>query len=164
MSLSEVIEEYIRRNGGMGEPEAFETFLQQERIRAWVGGDTGRRERLHREFTRVWATLHPPSTPSKPARSEATTVQVDVRRPSVSSPARRLQVLCAACNRLEVWSQDGAIECRSCGRTYDNFLDLIPVKPVGPFAFVFGEGAEGWLTAGGIVALLLALYGVMRWV
>ena len=42
--MSEVIEEYIRRNSGMQESVAFEAFLQQDRIKAWVGTDESRKD------------------------------------------------------------------------------------------------------------------------
>lgn len=180
--MSEVIEEYIRRSSGMNEEAAFEGFLQQDRIKAWVGTDTSRRERLHREFTRVWASLHPPSTPSrqgslhkeKPAQVAA--VPITVRReeaPAVvevppqpklqTGPPRRLQVLCPVCSHMEVWLQGGDIACRHCGREFADMLTLIPVKAVGPFTYMFGEGIEGVLKAAGVVAGLALLYVVLRW-
>lgn len=58
MSVSEVIENYIRRHPGVPEKEAFEGFLLEDRIKTWVGGDDGRRERLRKEFGRVWGGMH----------------------------------------------------------------------------------------------------------
>lgn len=182
--MSEVIEEYIRRNTGMREEEAFQSFLQQDRIKAWVGTDEGRKDRLRREFTRVWQTLHPPMTTGRPAaeRSRPQPVEpvaVEVRRPTPAAapapaapappvahagPAKKLQVLCPTCGKLDVILQGGVISCRTCSHRYENMLELIPVKPVGPFSFLFGEGWKGAAVAVGIVAALLALYGVLRWV
>lgn len=181
--MSEVIEEYIRRNGGMRETEAFEGFLQQDRIKAWVGADDARKERLRREFSRVWTSLHPPSTPSRPgtsARPERdATVQVEMRRAiparpveapptpapvvqKVRIPPRRLTLLCPNCSRMDVWVDDNVIGCRSCHRAYEDMLTLVPVKPLPPFAFVFGEGWKGWATAGGVAVGIAALYLLLR--
>jgi hypothetical protein len=63
-----------------------------------------------------------------------------------------------------VWLQGGTLSCRSCGTVYDDMLSLVPVRPVGPFAYLFGEGVKGILTATGIGLLLLAVYGVLKWV
>jgi hypothetical protein len=59
---------------------------------------------------------------------------------------------------MEVWAEGSLVRCRGCGHGYDNMLDLIPVRQVGAFAFVFGEGAAGWLAAGGVAILLILLY------
>lgn len=184
--MSEVIEEYIRRNSGMSEDAAFEAFLAQERIKAWVGSDPSRRERLRREFARMWTSLHPPSTTSRQGtlvrEARVEPVQVEVRaeapRPAEPRPAptpappqpklrtgppRRLQVMCPVCSHTEVWLQEGIIQCRHCSREYDDMLQLIPVRPVGPFAYVFGDGVEGVLKAGGVFVALAALYMLLRW-
>ena len=220
MSVSEVIEDYIRRNPGVGEDAAFQGFLQQERIKAWVGSDETRRERLRREFRRVWGVMHapPPATapsqpqppspspasaaaqprqaalvrevkpeppaarppearpappapaPPSPARApppSPSSAPASAERPASArlqtGPPRRLQVLCATCARMDVWLQGGDIACRQCGRAYDDMLQLVPVKAVGPFAYLFGEGAGGWLTAGSMAAALLAIYALLRW-
>ena len=187
MSVSEVIETYIRAHPGVTENDAFEGFARQERIAAWLGSDATRRERLRREFARVWSQMEasasagpqrmappqrredaprltqaPPPAPPKPlpAMPEAEPMQVPVR-PSAS--ARKLNLLCPSCESLDVWSEAGRVRCHQCGRGYDNMLELVPVQSVGPFAFLFGEGATGWLTAGGIVLLLAILYGVLKW-
>lgn len=179
--MSEVIEDYIRRNSGMREDEAFDTFLQQDRIKAWVGSDEGRKERLRREFTRVWQTLHPPMTAARPAaekpRAPQEAVQVEVRRPppppapvqpqhveraAVPAPPKKLHVLCPTCGKHDVYNVGGVIACRTCSHKYDNMLDLVPVRPVGPFTFLFGEGWKGLATAGGIALALVALYLLLR--
>lgn len=180
--MSEVIEEYIRRNSGMREDEAFNAFLQQDRIKAWVGSDEGRKERLHREFTRVWQTLHPPMTAARPAAEKPRgpandTVQVEIRRasapaapvqpqhveaPRPTGPAKKLHVLCPTCGKHDVFNQGGVIVCRTCTHRYDNMLDLIPVQPVGPFTFLFGEGWKGIATAVAIGAALVLLYVALR--
>lgn len=182
--MSEVIEDYIRRNTGMKESDAFDGFLGQERIRAWVGDDDSRKERLRREFSRVWASLHPPSTTSRQgstqrdARPTPTLVSVPVQRapapappveapkpdaPPRLQPAKKMQVLCPTCGKLDVYNVDGKVECRHCRHSYEDMLELIPVQPVGPFTFLFGQGASGWLTATGVVVSLVLLYGVFRW-
>lgn len=56
--MSEVIESYIRRNPDLSERDAFEGFLREERIKAWVGTDEARKERLRKEFGRVWGAVH----------------------------------------------------------------------------------------------------------
>lgn len=179
--MSEVIEEYIRRNSGMREDEAFEAFLQQDRIRAWVGTDDGRKERLRREFTRVWQTLHPPMTAARPAaekmRGPAPEVQVEVRRapapaapvqpqhaeaPRHAGPGKKLQVLCPTCGKHDVFNQGGIIACRTCSHRYEDMLELIPVQSVGPFTFLFGHGWKGFATAVGIVVALGLVYLVLR--
>jgi hypothetical protein len=158
--VSEVIEEFIRRNPDLPESAAFDGFLQQERIQRWVGADPMRRERLRAEFVRVWRSMHP----SSDGRTPVVVVREPAPAPSPSpAPAQKLDLMCAECNRLDVWRQAGVLSCRSCGRVYDDMLQLVPVKPVGPFEFMFGEGAAGWLAAAGIALLLLALYGVLRW-
>lgn len=179
--MSEVIEDYIRRNTGMSEDAAFEGFLQQDRIRAWVGVDQSRRDRLRREFSRVWESLHPPSTTSRQGtlvREAKQPIQVEVRReapPQAQAPeprpqprlntgaARHLQVMCPVCRRLDVWLADGVIACRHCGRSYDDMLHLIPVKPVGPFEYVFGGGWKGVAKAAGVAAGLVLVYIALRW-
>lgn len=180
--MSEVIEDYIRRNSGMREDEAFQAFLQQDRIKAWVGTDEGRRERLRREFGRVWSTLHPPMTPARPAAEKPRdprqdVVQVEVRRqPAPAAPVqpqhaeaprpavapRKLHVLCPTCGRHDVYNHGGVISCRTCAHKYDDMLELIPVQPVGPGTFLFGEGWKGVATAAGIVAALVLVYLVLR--
>lgn len=163
MTVSEVIEEFIRRNPQLAlEPDAFESFLHVDRIRAWVGADGSRRERLRREFSRVWADMHPVVV------SKGQALEPPRARPAPPPPApraapRKLHLLCAACSRMDVWSVEGRVECRHCGRAYDDLLDLVPVKPVGPFAYLFGEGAAGWLTAAGVAAGLAGLYLALRW-
>jgi hypothetical protein len=172
--VSEVIEEFIRRNPGSREPEAFERFLQEPRIRQWVGDDAGRRERLQREFSRVWENLHAGAssggassalaTAPRPAAREVhdapRPMKVEVRP---EATARHLHLLCPACARLDVWLQGGVLSCRSCGATYDDMLALVPVKPVGPFEYLFGEGIQGVLTAAAVGLFLLAVYGVLKW-
>jgi hypothetical protein len=176
--VSDVIETYIRRNSGMTEDAAFEGFLREERIRTWVGEDAARRDRLRREFTRVWQGLQPPTTPSRTApplvrpASPSPQPQPVVVRPIVevqapppvrhASPAgaapRQLSVLCPTCGKMDVWLEGGEISCRACATSYDNMLDLIPVKPVGVLEFYFGTGWNGLLTAGAIVLGLISVY------
>ena len=179
--MSEVIEEYIRRNSGMQESVAFEAFLQQDRIKAWVGTDESRKERLRREFSRVWQTLHPPMTAARPAverqRPAQEPVKIEVVRPPApaapvqpqhtqversTAPPKKLQVLCPTCGKLDVYNVDGKVECRHCRHGYDDMLDLIPVQPVGPFAFLFGTGWRGVATATGIAIGLTVIYLVLR--
>lgn len=230
--MSEVIEEFIRTHSNLQEREAFETFLRQDRIKTWVGQDPARRDRLQREFSRVWGDLragaappqasvaavarpaphpHPPPpapqqpreshaplprpreappqnapaprehapreppSPREPAPAPRAPTRVEVRQPPAAqarhapsgsraaSGTRRLNLLCPACGRLDVWLQDGAISCHGCGRAYDDMLALVPVKPVGPFEYVFGEGVVGYLKAAGVGTLLLLVYGVLKW-
>lgn len=199
--MSEVIENYIRRNPDLSERDAFEGFLREERIQAWVGTDEARKERMRKEFGRVWGAVHvtgqvaggpaPPtarSGPSGPAAvggGRAVRVQVPSdpdERVVGTMPAgaptaavhqgagvaamgggRRLQVLCASCKRIEVWmGDDQSIACRRCGHKYHDMLQLIRVTPVGPFAFLFGEGWQGAALAGGIAVGLVGLYLLLR--
>lgn len=196
--MSEVIESFIRRHQGTSEEAAFAGFLEEERIKAWVGSDEGRRERLRREFGRVWATMHAatgrsgpsgpsqmvqerpvrvdlhpapaaPAAPVAPARPAAPRAPLPAPRavephPVTSAGARKLHVLCASCQRHDVWLEGGVISCRRCGHVYDDMLQLVRVKPVGPFEFIFGEGWAGAATAVGIALAFIALYGVLRWV
>lgn len=182
LSLSEVIEDFIRRNSGMREEEAFAAFIEQDRIRAWVGTDEGRRERLRREFARDWSALHPPMTAARPAAERARPppepVQVEVRRPpapaapvapqfterpaGITTPPKKLHVLCPTCGKYDVVSLGGLITCRTCQHKYDNMLDLVPVRPVGPFSFLFGEGWKGIAIAGGILVALVVVYLLLR--
>lgn len=182
--MSEVIENYIRRHAEVPEAEAFEGFLRDERIRRWVGEDEGRRDRLRREFSKVYASLGqgasapqvaqqvpPPHGRSGPAGPTAAAtaprpLRVEVHAPAHAAPegfARQLQLLCRDCAKYDVWLQGGTIQCRRCGREYDDMLSLIPVKPIGPFAFVFGEGWVGYVTAGGLAAGLGFLYYLVRY-
>jgi len=182
--VSEVIESYIRRNPGLSEKDAFEGFLREERIRAWVGADESRKERLRKEFGRVWGSMHGDGQlarasragPSGPASLEQPrTVRVNIQAepeqaakqvpPSLAPPsadARKLSVMCTVCGRIDVWMQADHIGCRSCGRAYEDMLQLIRVTPVGPFAFLFGEGWVGYATAGGIVGAFTLLYFLLR--
>jgi hypothetical protein len=178
--VSEVIEDYIRRNPSDSEDHAFDGFLKMDRIATWVGNDDGRRERLRREFTRVWSAMHPvvlpkmgPAAlePPKPRETRSTDARPRAPEPKpahrptaleTKEPPRKLHLLCATCSKMDVWRSDGQFLCRNCGRSYDDLLDLIPVRPVGPFAFMFGDGATGWLTAGGITVGLAALYYLLR--
>lgn len=82
--MSEVIENYIRRHPGLSEKEAFEGFLKEDRIRAWVGADESRKERLRSEFGRTWGSMHETlapgsarSGPSGPTLQQPRTVRVD---------------------------------------------------------------------------------------
>lgn len=188
--MSEVIESFIRRHPGLSEEAAFEGLLQEERIRAWVGADPTRKERLRREFGRVWATMRgdaPPPPPAAapagstaragPAGPAAATVQpartlrVEVAPealapappPAAEQPgARKLAVMCASCGEVDVWMRGDGIACRACGRVYDDMLQLIRVTPVGPFAFLFGEGWTGYATAAGLAGGLALLYFLFR--
>lgn len=181
--MSEVIEHYIRDHPGVSENDAFEGFARQERIAAWLGSDPTRRERLRREFARVWSMMEAKATsggqrmaplqprPVEPAPKPA---QAPVPPPRATEPmevprrvpvagGRKLSLLCPTCERLDVWADGGRVSCHHCGADYHDMLELVPVKVVGPFAFLFGEGAAGWLTAGGLVLLILLLYGVLKW-
>lgn len=176
--MSEVIETYIRRHPGASEPEAFEGFLREERIKQWVGGDETRRERLRREFARVWSAIHNPegaAAKAGPAGPQSAVLQPRAVRIEVQTPekalhvnaagphARKLDLLCTQCTRYDVWLAEGTIACRGCGRVYDDMLALVPVKPVGPLEFMFGEGWVGYATAAGIAAGLALLYVVFRY-
>ncbi|GEM_PF-4521151 len=172
--MSEVIEDFIRAHPGATENEAFEGFAAQERIRAWLGSDANRRERLRREFARVWTQMEAKSTGTPTAMAQPRPIAVPVAIPEAPAPApapvrvsaipreappmRHLKVLCARCERAEVWAEGSRIRCRRCGHEYDNMLDLVPVKPVGLFTFLFGEGKAGLVAAGGILLLLALLY------
>lgn len=185
--MSEVIENYIRRHPDVGEKEAFDGFLHEERIKAWVGTDETRKERLRKEFGRVWGSMHVegqvshsgaragPSGPSQ--MQQPRSVRVDLTpqaelppqaaRPSAprappGAGARKLQVMCTACHQVNVWMQSDEILCRSCGTVYDDMLQLIRVTPVGPFEFLFGEGWKGAAVATGIAAGLVGLYFLLR--
>lgn len=171
--MSEVIENYIKRHPGLSEKDAFEGFLNEDRIKAWVGTDDSRKERLRKEFGRVWGSMHVEGQVASPggARSgpagpsglqQARTVRVEVAPESVTgqggSPARKLSVLCSNCKHMDVWMQGDTIQCHRCGRYFEDMLSLVRVTPVGPFAFLFGEGWKGAATAGGIVVGLGLLY------
>lgn len=180
--LSEVIENYIRRHPGLSEKEAFEGFLKEDRIKAWVGTDESRRERLRAEFGRVWGSMNVEgkmsssssarSGPSGPMMQGPRTVRVEVQQPQEIPtnvvPAhggpgmRKLHVMCTSCGRVNVWMQDDIIACRSCGHTYDDMLQLIRVTPVGPFEFLFGGGWAGYATAAGIGGGFVLLYFLLR--
>lgn len=216
-ALSEVIESFIREHPDLDEGSAFERFLEQDRISSWVGKDANRKERIRREFTRVWAFTHgagasapraeaprverrdPVATarqeptvgrsplsmgrtdpaalkPSPPRPEQQEPTRIEVRREAAPStapaapraaarpPTRHLSLLCPTCERTDVWATGADIHCRHCGTTYADMLQLIPVKKVGTFAYLFGEGPAGYLTAAGVALLLLLLYGVVRWV
>lgn len=181
--MSEVIRDFIKDHEKLGEAKAFEQFLEQERIRAWVGDDPQRREKIRREFARIWATqegegqnvvqVQKPETPEAPPKPESDS-HVPIHRgkskavverpvPSTETGYRHLNLLCTNCDGLDVWNKGHVIECRGCGRVYDNMLELVPVQPVGPFTYLFGEGTGGVATAVGLVLLLLVIYGVFRW-
>lgn len=97
LNVSEVIENFIRRHPQLSESEAFDGFLSEDRIKSWVGTDQSRRERLRKEFGRVWAEHHveqvraqtPTSAragPSGPARtSPSQAIRVEVT-PSAQGP------------------------------------------------------------------------------
>lgn len=182
--MSEVIETYIRRHPGLTAREAFEGFLAEDRIKAWVGSDPARRERLQAEFERVWGSMSgearpappvaPPAPPASPARSGPAgpvihaprTFRVEVSTPVADAPkaahGRKLEVMCTSCRRVDVWMQGETIACRSCGHAYDDMLQLIRVTPVGPFEFLFGEGWVGYATATGLAGGLVLLYFLLR--
>lgn len=106
-----------------------------------------------------------PPAPAPPApRVQVRPAQAPApAQPRASIGGRRLQLLCPACARIDVWLDAGAITCRACGTAYDDMLALVPVKPVGPFEYLFGEGTKGALTAVGVGLLLLGVYGVLKW-
>jgi len=189
--VSEVIENFIRRRPGISRDEALEEFLGDDRIATWIGGDASRRTRLENEFARVWEDVtsgpldpssaaaldapevisheegdaRPPADPRTLAPkipSKAAPPTPPVRRIEGAPPARRLDLLCPNCAAFDVWSEDGIVACHNCHAEYDNMLDLVPVEPVGPFAFLFGDGWMGWVTAAGLTAALAILYLVLR--
>ena len=178
--MSEVIENYIRKHPDQSEKDAFEGFLNEERIKSWVGNDDSRKERLRKEFGRVWGSMHVQGSvtqsgaragPSGPAQmQQPKTVRVDVTPEAEHAPgrpgaaARKLGVLCANCKHTDVWMQGDVIQCHRCGRYYDDMLSLIRVTPVGPGEFLFGEGWKGAATGVGIVAGLVGLYYLLRWI
>jgi hypothetical protein len=90
--------------------------------------------------------------------------QEDAKRPvqPAGAGARQLQVLCTSCKRTTVWMDGDLIQCRACGHTYDDMLQLIRVTPVGPFEFLFGEGWKGAAVAAAIAAGLAGLYFLLR--
>lgn len=95
------------------------------------------------------------------------TVRVDVQAEKKPAPptghaARKLQVMCTSCGRVDVWMQSDVIGCRSCGHVYDDMLQLIRVTPVGPFEFLFGEGWAGYATAAGLAGGFALLYFLLR--
>jgi ribosomal protein S27E len=169
--VSDVIEDYIRRHPSPSLDEAFRGFLGEARIHAWVGTDAARRDRLYREFTRVWgATMSPRgaySTLGSNGRSVLLSPTIaTVRRDAAPPPTqegRQLRVLCPACASFAVYSVGTTVSCTACGAVHEDMLALIPVTPVGPFAFVFGSGWKGAVRAVLVGAALVALYGVLRW-
>lgn len=180
--MSEVIRDFIKEHPQLGESDCFEEFLQQERIRAWVGTDPQRREKIRGEFHRIWVVEKDPGantvqvqrttvpTPPSEVRVHKDTAamasgQGPAARPTLGSQVapRKLNLLCASCDGTDVWAKGHLIECRRCGRIYDNMLDLVPVQPVGPFTYMFGEGAGGVATAVGLVLFLLVIYYLFRW-
>lgn len=82
--------------------------------------------------------------------------------PPVAMPptagTRKLAVMCTTCGRVDVWMHGDIIGCRACGHVYDDMLQLVRVTPVGPFAFLFGEGWVGYATATGIAGGFVLLY------
>jgi hypothetical protein len=177
--VSEVIENYIRRHPDQSEKDAFEGFLNEDRIKSWVGSDESRKDRLRKEFGRVWGSMHvggavgvssAKSGPSGPAQmQQPKTVRVEVAPEAAQAPgkpglaARKLSVLCPNCKHTDVWMQGEEISCHRCGRVYDDMLSLVRVTPVGPFEFMFGEGWKGAATGIGIVGGLIGLYYLLRW-
>lgn len=173
--MSEVIENFIRRNPDLSEKDAFDGFLNEDRIKTWVGADDSRKERLRKEFGRVWGSLHVQgqvassgarSGPSGPSGLQQTrTVRVEItpeamtgRAGPAGPAARKLSVLCANCKHVDVWMQGDSIQCHRCGRHYEDMLSLVRVTPVGPYEFLFGEGWSGAAVGVGIAAGLIALY------
>lgn len=170
--MSEVIEEYIRRHPGLLESEAFDEFVGQDRIRQWLGADASRHARLRVEFGRIWQQIQ---TTASGGRGPAVATEMAQRQTKAPNqrlqvqvtpdqPWQRLNLLCSTCARFDVWRSGDVIACRGCGRSFDDMLELVPVKAVGPFAFAFGEGIGGVAVAVGIALLLVVLYGVLRWV
>ena len=179
--MSEVIESYIRRHPELSEKDAFEGFLNEDRIKAWIGTDETRKDRLRKEFGRVWGSMHvagqvsggPRSGPTGPAamqqprtlRVEVTpeAAHADAPRAPIASGGRKLQVMCTNCYKVSVWMTGDVIQCRTCGHAYDDMLQLIRVTPVGPFEFLFGEGWKGAATGAAIAAGLVGVYFLLRW-
>lgn len=165
--MSEVIEDYIRRHPGLLESEAFDEFVRQDRIRQWLSADASRHERLRVEFGRVWENLQSAAGGTRGAVSMRETDQLKQRlqvQVTPQAPPVRLSLLCSVCNRIDIWRAGDVISCHNCGRVFDDMLELVPVKAVGPFAFAFGEGIGGVAVAVGLLLLLILLYGVLRWV
>lgn len=101
----------------------------------------------------------------KPSASDAVTGAQDAKWARFGKVTQ--SVMCPKCGsvRLHAHLDHDAvnIRCRQCDSVYTDLLELIPVRRVGPFAFLFGEGLGGVGTAVGLGAALALVYGVLKW-
>lgn len=178
---SSFIETFIAAKRGVTKEEAFREFVALPRISEWAGADASRVTRLKDEFDRAWARMRAseadaaaeagsgssapqaataPAAPAARAPTEAAS-----RRPRAGKPVA--SVMCTSCGSMNLHAHLAGdavlIKCASCDTVYRDLLELIPVKEVGPFEFVFGEGWKGVATFVALLVLVVAVGVALRW-
>lgn len=181
---SSFIETFIAAKRGATKEDAFREFVALPRISEWAGADPSRVARLKDEFDRAWARMRaseadaaaeadaaplaakPAAAPARPApAAPKAPAESAPRKPRVGKPVA--SVMCTSCGSMNLHAHLAGdavlIKCASCDTVYRDLLELIPVKEVGPFEFVFGEGWKGVVTFVALLALVVAVGVALRW-
>lgn len=177
-SEGETLREFVVRNRSLPKDQALAQVLEMPKVRAWVATDAARRDRLTREFERLWAEVatepatQTPRAPPRTAhmgpahlRGDETMLGEPARPPKVVR-SRREKFICSACGSYDIYSEsDGnavRVRCRQCKTEFPDLLALVPVVEVGPVELFFGRGREAVVKIGAIVLLWVAVYGLLR--
>lgn len=173
----ETLREFVLRNRGLPKAQALDQVFEMPKVRAWVGSDTARRERLTREFERLWAEVAVGESPARlaprpqphmgPAHQHADERVVrEAARPPKVVRSRREKFICSACGSYDIFSEsDGHavhVRCRQCKTEFPDLLALVPVVEVGPFELFFGHGREAAVKIGAITLVWAAVILLMR--
>lgn len=84
-SEGETLREFVVRNRDMPKDAALAQVFDMPKVRSWVGNDAARRERLMREFERLWAEVAVEQASAAPERAGA---PLQRRQPSAAEPPR----------------------------------------------------------------------------
>lgn len=179
-SEGETLREFVVRNRALPKDEALALVLDMPKVRAWAGTDGARRDRLVREFERLWAEVAAPAETERPQRATPRAqphmgpahahaderVVREATRPPKVVRSRREKFICASCGSYDIYSEsdghDVHVRCRQCKAEYPDLLQLVPVVEVGPFELFFGRGREAAVKVGAIALVWAALILIMR--
>lgn len=139
------LQEALAQRGDVTAEEAYRAFLARPRVRAWVAGDPVREARLREEFLREWSTTAPAS-------------QAMPRPTARGRTGERERYLCPRCRSLAIHAEGAGHRCRVCLSEYPDARELVPVEPVGVVGLLFGPGRAGYVKAGLLLLVPLAVH------